>query len=143
MQLLVNIDVANLEQAIAFYEAALPLRLSRRLFDGQAAELLGASSRLYLLERAEDTAATPAADADADADTNRCVRSYQRHWTPVHLDFVVDDVDAAAQQALNAGAKQELQTETFPWGRLAAFSDPFGNGFCLVQFAGPTFYPGA
>ena len=26
--------------------------------------------------------------------------------------------------------------QTFPWGRMATLSDPFGHGFCLIQFAG-------
>ena len=33
MQLVVNIDVDDLEQAIHFYMAALGLRLGRRMFD--------------------------------------------------------------------------------------------------------------
>jgi catechol 2,3-dioxygenase-like lactoylglutathione lyase family enzyme len=48
VEFLVNIDVADLERAIAFYEEELGLRLSRRL-GPQAAELEGASSRGYLL----------------------------------------------------------------------------------------------
>ena len=34
-------------------------------------------------------------------------RRYSRHWTPVHADIVVDDVDAAVERAVAAGAKLE------------------------------------
>ncbi|MFH0341660.1 MAG: VOC family protein [Chromatiales bacterium] len=57
-------------------------------------------------------------------------RRYRRHWTPVHLDFVVDDVWAAVQRALNAGAKLEGEVQCHPWGYLGTMSDPFGHGFC-------------
>jgi len=64
------------------------------------------------------------------------IRDYQRHWTPVHLDFVVSDLDAAVARARNAGAKIEGPLQTFNWGRQACMSDPFGNGLCLVQWLG-------
>ena len=61
----------------------------------------------------------------------------------MHLDFTVDDVSAAVQRAVNAGAKLEgeiakLEGEIaiFPRGRLATMSDPFGHGFCLLEFLG-------
>ncbi len=64
------------------------------------------------------------------------VRDYQRHWTPVHLDCVVDDLDAAVERAVKAGAKLDRDLKTQKWGRLANLSDPFGNGFCLLEFRG-------
>jgi hypothetical protein len=30
----------------------------------------------------------------------------------------------------------EQDVETKAWGRIAMFSDPFGNGFCLLEFLG-------
>jgi predicted enzyme related to lactoylglutathione lyase len=132
MQVLVNIDVDDLEKAIAFYQAALPLRLMRRLFDGSVAELAGASSRIYLLQQPAGSAAASGAGA---------VRSYRRHWTPVHLDFAVADLDVAVARATAAGAGLETPLQDFAWGRLATLGDPFGNGFCLVQFHGD-FYAG-
>lgn len=125
MQILVNIDVSDLERAIEFYTSALGLRLERRLFDGSVAEMLGASSKIYLMAKAAGSApwigATP-------------VRHYGRHWTPVHLDFEVDDVTAAVDRAMGAGAKLEGAIESFSWGRQATLSDPFGHGFCVLQF---------
>ncbi|MGH8630687.1 MAG: VOC family protein, partial [Burkholderiales bacterium] len=83
-ELLVNIDVADLEKAVAFYRDGLGLKPGRRLFDG-AVEMLGASSRINLLEKPAGSAAFPQA---------RQRRDYQRHWTPVHLDVVVADMHA-------------------------------------------------
>ena len=62
-------------------------------------------------------------------------RDYARHWTPIHLDFVVDDVDAAVARACAAGAKLESAAQPRSWGRIAILSDPFGHGFCLLSFA--------
>lgn len=126
MQLLVNIDVDDIERAVAFYTAAFGLRIGRR-FGGDAVELLGASAPLYLLAKAAGSAASP-----ATAQT----RDYGRHWTPVHLDIVVDDVDAAVARAVAAGATLEKPAKTASWGKLALMADPFGHGFCLLQFLG-------
>jgi predicted enzyme related to lactoylglutathione lyase len=127
MELLVNIDVDDLERGIAFYTAAFGLRIGRRFgADGaDSAELLGGSAPIYLLVNA---AGTPASSSMAQ------LRSYERHWAPVHLDFVVDDVDAAVSIAVRAGATLEDPAETHEWGRIAHLADPFGHGICLVQF---------
>ena len=54
----------------------------------------------------------------------------------MHLDVVVEDIDAAIARAVAAGAVQEKPTATQAWGRLALMADPFGHGFCFVQFLG-------
>ena len=61
---------------------------------------------------------------------------YGRHWTPVHLDFVVADIESAVQRAIAGGALLEGTIATQKWGRLALMADPFGYGFCLLQFLG-------
>jgi uncharacterized glyoxalase superfamily protein PhnB len=63
-------------------------------------------------------------------------RSYDRHWTPVHLDFVVDEIESAVRRAVDAGARLENSISSHKWGRLALMVDPFGHGFCFVQFIG-------
>ena len=126
LELLANIDVDNLESAIAFYRDALGLRLGRRL-GSDAAEMLGASSPIFLLLK-------PAGTAPSEHVPQ--TRRYDRHWTPVHLDFAVPDADVAVAQAKSAGAVLEGGIETHKWGRLARMADPFGNGFCLIQFFG-------
>jgi predicted enzyme related to lactoylglutathione lyase len=50
--------------------------------------------------------------------------------------MVVDDIDAASRRALAADAVQEKPIASSTWGKLALFADPFGHGFCLVQFVG-------
>jgi len=44
-------------------------------------------------------------------------------------------VVAAVQRAAAAGAKLEGEIQTYSWGRQATLSDPFGHGFCVLQFS--------
>jgi len=124
--LLVNIDVADLEQAIEFYTVGICLTVRRRL-GPSIVELLGASSPIFLTEQPTDS--LPFAQA-----TLR--REYRRHWTSVHLDFVVHELEPAVRRAESAGARVEGETQEFAWGRYRVMADPFGNGFCLLQFLG-------
>lgn len=126
MDLLINIDVEDVARAESFYTTAFGLRPARR-FGADGVELVGGSSRIYLLAKQAGSQATPRSD---DA------RRYERHWTPVHLDFVVEDLDAALRSALAAGATLEKPVKDSSWGRLALMADPFGHGFCLIQFVG-------
>ncbi|HDS0950960.1 TPA: hypothetical protein QDZ34_003472 [Stenotrophomonas maltophilia] len=64
------------------------------------------------------------------------VRDYERHWTPLHLDWVVEDINVALSRAVAAGAVIERPVSERRWGRLAVLADPFGHGFCLIQFVG-------
>jgi len=126
IDLLVNIDVPDLEAAATFYTGAFGLSIGRRLGDG-AVELLGAGVPVWLLAKPAGSAATKASPH---------TRSYDRHWTPVHLDFVVADVDAALTRAETAGARIESPTTVHEWGKIAIVVDPFGHGICLIEFAG-------
>jgi len=60
------------------------------------------------------------------------VRRYERHWTPVHIDFHVDDFEAFLAKAVSAGAICEQKFEGGARPPIAFCSDPFGNGFCVV-----------
>lgn len=122
--LLINIDVPDMAAAEAFYTAALGLTVGRR-FDSEFVELVGADAPIYLLRKEAGSAIGP-----EGGDTRR----YDRHWTPVHPDFVVEDMDAAIQRALAAGAVQEGALRRAPYGKLAMFADRFGHGFCLIEF---------
>jgi predicted enzyme related to lactoylglutathione lyase len=124
--LLVNIDVDDLRRATAFYTEAFGLTVGRRLGE-EVVELLGAPSPIYLLAR-------PAGTIASVLSPDR--RRYGRHWTPVHLDVVVDDIDTALARALAAGAGIETPVRTAVWGKIGVLSDPFGNGFCLIEFLG-------
>jgi predicted enzyme related to lactoylglutathione lyase len=124
MKIIINIDVPELAPAIAFYTAALGLTHSRTL-DDDVAELTGAAATLYLLQKDPGTPAVKAPPIDRD---------YHRHWTPVHFDLVVPDVDAAAARALAAGARRETDRIHWRGSRCISFGDPFGHGFCFIQF---------
>src|SRR5438477_8596382 len=97
VDILINIDVDDLAKASSFYERAFHLQPARR-FGSFAVEMIGGSSPVYLLGKAQGTRASPKSDA---------LRHYGRHWTPVHLDFVVPDADAAVSTAISAGATLE------------------------------------
>ncbi len=122
MTLLINIDVPDLDAAIAFYGEAFGLTPTRRL-GPSVAEMSGWPARLYLLEKA-------AGSVGAGQDRRR----YERHWTPVHVDVAVDDLDAALARAVRAGARAETEIRTETWGRIVELADPFGHGFCMIQF---------
>ncbi|HEY0094307.1 MAG TPA: VOC family protein, partial [Archangium sp.] len=51
-------------------------------------------------------------------------------------DFTVTDLEAAVQRARAAGATLERDIQEQKWGRMANLADPFGNGFCLLEFRG-------
>ena len=54
----------------------------------------------------------------------------------MHLDFVVQDIHSALKRAQTAGAVVERDVATHAYGLLALLADPWGNGFCLLQFTG-------
>jgi predicted enzyme related to lactoylglutathione lyase len=126
IELLVNVDVEDIERAVEFYASAVGLRLGRR-FSSDVAEMLGASAPIYLLGK-------PSGSSPSVGTAQR--RDYRRHWTPVHFDVVVQDVRAAVLKAEAAGAQLEMEIRTHSWGHIAHMADPFGNGFCLIEFIG-------
>jgi predicted enzyme related to lactoylglutathione lyase len=119
------IDVDDLERAIAFY-SGLGLAIGRRL-GPEWVEMLGAMAPIDLLVKPAGSRATAAAPS---------TRDYARHWTPVHLDFVVTDLDQALERALQVGAALEREVQRAAWGRMANLADPFGHGVCLIEFSG-------
>ncbi|CAH1659089.1 MULTISPECIES: VOC family protein [unclassified Chelatococcus] len=122
MRLLVNIDVPDLTLAVAFYTAAFGLTPGRRL-GKTVVELDGGQVPIYLLEKGPGT-------VGAANDHRR----YERHWTPIHLDVPVDDIEIALARAIAAGATLESGITSAPWGKIAICADPFGHGFCLIEF---------
>jgi predicted enzyme related to lactoylglutathione lyase len=124
MDLLINVDVPDLDQAVSFYATAFGLVATRRL-GAEVVEMSGWPAKVYLLQKAEGS-------IGAGGDRRR----YGRHWTPVHFDVVVDDIEAALARAVAAGGKPETEIRVHDWGKLAILADPFGHGFCLVEFLG-------
>jgi predicted enzyme related to lactoylglutathione lyase len=120
------IEVTELDRGIEFYCDGLGLTLKRRLSPGWV-ELTGANLPVFLLS---DRAPI------ADLGGTRAARNFQRHWTPVHLDFIVPDLDAAAARLTALGASLDREIQIREYGRMANMADPFGNGFDLIEFSG-------
>jgi len=121
------IDVADIERGIAFYCDGLGLSLRRRLSPSWV-ELAGANLPIFLLGNR-----APATDLGA----TQLRRDFARHWTPVHLDFIVPDLDAAVARLTALGATLDRDIQEREYGRMANMADPFGNGFDLIEFSGP------
>jgi predicted enzyme related to lactoylglutathione lyase len=121
MTFLLNIDVPDMAAAERFYTAAFGLAVGRR-FDAEFVELTGWPVPVYLLLKA---AGTPGAGGE--------MRRYERHWSPIHPDVLVEDLDAAVARAVAAGAVVEQPARPAPYGRIAMLGDPFGHGFCLIE----------
>jgi predicted enzyme related to lactoylglutathione lyase len=118
----VSIDVPDIEAGLRFYRDALGWREIARPIPTYVI-LASGDARIGIIEKASGT--RPAKGSD---DTRR----YDRHWTPVHIDFEVDDFEGALARTLDAGAICE-QKFTVPGRPPIAFcSDPFGHGFCIV-----------
>ncbi len=122
--LLVNIDVPDLAAAEAFYTRGLGFAVGRR-FGAAVTELLGGEAPLYLIARASGR---------SEEAGGTVTRDYARHWTPVHLDLVVDDLEVAIARIVTACAVAEGGIRSAGYGRIATFADPFGHGLCLIQF---------
>lgn len=126
MDVLINIDVNDLAAAEKFYGDAFDLKPSRRLGD-TIVELVGGTSSIFLLQKEAGSQTSPQTTEQ---------RRFERHWTPVHLDFVVENIEATTTRAVEAGAVQEAPIQQTAWGKIAPMADPFGNGFCIIQFVG-------
>ena len=127
MEIRICIDVDDLERGIAFYAQGLGLRTGRRLGNDWV-ELLGAASPIDLLANPPGTAPL--------GENHPQRRDYSRHWTPVHLDFVVTGIEAVVQKLVSAGATLERPILERKWGRMANLADPFGHGLDLLEFKG-------
>ena len=117
------IDVSDLDKAVQFYTKALGCELVNER--AKYTELVADGLTIYLGEKASAT--NPLIQGVA-------VRSYERHWTPVHLDFVVSNLDQCVATVLEMGGSKE-GGKSGDWGKIAFCSDPFGNGFCIMQYS--------
>lgn len=118
----VSIDVPNLDDGLRFYRDGLGLTEIARPISTYVILECG-TGRIGLIEKAAGT--KPAKGSDD-------VRRYQRHWTPVHIDFHVEDFDAVLAKAVAAGAICEQKYAVAGRPPIAFCCDPFGNGFCIV-----------
>jgi predicted enzyme related to lactoylglutathione lyase len=116
----VSIDVPDLARGIDFYGTIFGFAEKARPFPSMAV-LDAGNVTVCMHEKAEGS--TP-----AGTDTRR----YARHWTPVHLDVHVTDIEPViALVAAKGGTVERVFRSGGP--RPAAFcADPFGNGFCVI-----------
>ena len=119
----ISIDVPNLEQGVLFYTRAFGFTKKAEPIPGLAV-LHGLNVELCLLEKAPGS--RPSIGTSD-------LRRYERHWTPVHMDIHVDDLQSALARAIEAGAVKEQVFENPEHGSAAFCSDPFGHGFCLIE----------
>ncbi len=122
MRYSVTIDVPKLDDGLKFYRDALGLAEVARPVPTYAVLSCG-DATIGLMEK-------PAGSRPAKG--SKDVRRYERHWTPVHIDFHVEDLEAVLTRAIAAGALCEQKFDMPGRPPIAFCSDPFGNGFCLV-----------
>ncbi len=124
MKLEITIDVDDLDRAVEFYCGGLGLTLVERNPDWAQVELNGQFFWLCPF---------------APGPHRTITRDFARHWTPIHLDLIVDDLDRAVERALAAGGRlggkiRRNQVEPIGWrSDIANLSDPAGNGVDLLQ----------
>lgn len=116
----ISIDVPDMQQALAFYSGPLGCEFKTKYADGWQVLTIGGVD-IHLQEKAPGTVAAAAQQRD-----------YQRHWTPVHLDFVVPDIRPVCEALAAAGGLVEGQSFS-EQADIAHCADPFGNGFCLIR----------
>ncbi len=115
----ISIDVPNLEDGLRFYCRVFGWQEKSRPFPTMAV-LDGGNVTICIHEKAAGSHPTPTG----------AERGYKRHWTPVHLDLHVPNVDEVLELAIAEGAVVE---RSFDKPKAVAFcSDPFGHGFCLI-----------
>lgn len=118
MAAIINIDVPDIQKAVDFYTAAIDVSFERYL-DDEVAELSSGPLKIYLLKEAEGTRAVAGTDVE---------RRYARHWTPVHIDFVVANLEESVKKAEQAGARRETGYSTWRGATHVSFSDRAFSG---------------
>ena len=122
MNYAVTIDVPKMDDGLKFYRDAMGLTEVARPFPSYVILKCGTAT-IGLMEKAAGS--KPAKGSDD-------VRRYERHWTPVHIDFHVEDFNGVLAKALSAGAICENKFEGSTRPPVAFCSDPFGHGFCII-----------
>ena len=121
MKLEICIDVDDVDRAVEFYGRGLGLEIPKHEKEWAKAVL---GEQVFWIMKA------------APGPSGAISRDYKRHWTPIHLDFHVDDIDAVVKRAVAAGGKLDREIQRNPdGGGMANLSDPSGNGIDLVQLA--------
>lgn len=109
----VIMPVADLEEAAAFYEAALGVT-GERVSPG----------RYYI-----DCGGTILALFDSQVEDGRESRT-----NPEHIYFACPDLEGALERTKAAGGNIEEEIRSRPWGERSFYArDPFGNPICVVE----------
>jgi predicted enzyme related to lactoylglutathione lyase len=114
MKLKICIDVEDVRRAAHFYGQGIGLSVIQEEEDW--AQLKVGDQTIWIMKIPPGR-------------SGEITRKYSRHWTPVHLDIHVDDIETAVKRAVAAGG----QLEGRPKPSLANLVDPSGNGVDLVQ----------
>ncbi len=122
MHLVMTIDVPDLERGIAFYRDALGFEERVHPFPGFVIMTCG-NAQIGLMQKEAGTKPAPGSDD---------IRTYDRHWTPVHVDFHVEDFAGTLERLEAAGATIEERRGGGSLPDIAFCADPFGHGFCLI-----------
>jgi predicted enzyme related to lactoylglutathione lyase len=122
MKITMSIDVPSIDAGLQFFAEVFGFVETARPHPGYAMLTIG-DATLGLLEK-------PPGSSPAQGSSD--LRRYERHWTPVHIDFRVEDFEATVARALAAGAKTEQVHRVVGYPPVAFCSDPFGHGFCIV-----------
>jgi predicted enzyme related to lactoylglutathione lyase len=123
----ISIDVPSLEAGLRFYGAVFGFVETQRPFPTMA--IFDANNvTVCMHEKAAGTKSSPSSDE---------VRRYGRHWTPIHLDLHVHDLDAILDRVRAEGGTVESELRAQGPRPVAFCSDPFGNGFCVIGERAP------
>lgn len=120
MEFQICIDVDDVDRAVEFYGRGLGLTVVEHHPDWAQVKL--GDQTFWIMKSPAGVQGTIS-------------RDYRRHWTPVHLDFTVDDIEEAVRRAVDAGGKLEGEIQRGPKGALVNLVDPSGNGVDLVSTA--------
>src|SRR5258708_6968705 len=102
------IDVDDVARAVRFYAEGIGLSVVKA--EQEWAQLKIGDQTIWIMKISAGNAGSIS-------------RNYSRHWTPVHVDFHVDDIDRTIERAIAAGGKLEAR----PKPSLANLVDPSGN----------------
>lgn len=122
LRLSISIDVPDLDKGVVFYVEALGCERVRDRGEDMVV-LATDNAEIYLQRRDAGSVAVKGSDI---------VRDYARHWTPVHLDFLRDDVPAVTERIERLGGRIEAG-ESDDRSAIAYYADPFSNGFCVID----------
>ncbi|WP_444927095.1 VOC family protein [Microbulbifer sp. TRSA002] len=100
IKLSVSIDVSNIKQAENFYIEALGCKKLRD--QGGMSVISVENCDIYLQEKEARSVAVP---------TETVERNYSRHWTPVHIDFLAENVDEIVKRIVKLGESMKAEKE--------------------------------